>query len=179
MLRCALLTTISSADTNDRAFRSKILPRLFLFVPCHTRAYSGARIYPAQLNAPGSECMRLIEIPDCNSWHAASSFLFYVLGVFIAGLLVPYNHANLITSSTPTGQQYVHSSPFIIAMKAAGIKGVRFVSTSWVVPAWLFHSCQTSWPFVFSCQHGLRLHLIVRSCHFVLFMLIDLILLFT
>jgi hypothetical protein len=55
------------------------------------------------------------------------SFLFYVFGVFVAGLLVPYNHPGLSPKDSNNGTQYVQSSPFIIAMGAAGIKFVCLV----------------------------------------------------
>ncbi|KZP05943.1 hypothetical protein FIBSPDRAFT_1053819 [Athelia psychrophila] len=64
-------------------------------------------------------------------------FLFYVLGVFVAGLLVPYNHAGLVTTYTPTGTQFVQSSPFIIAMEAAGFKTLaRIVTAFFLMSAW-------------------------------------------
>jgi amino acid permease len=57
----------------------------------------------------------------------SASSLFYVLGVFIAGLLVPYNHPGLSPKDSNNGIQYVQSSPFIIAMQVAGIRIVRSV----------------------------------------------------
>lgn len=58
-------------------------------------------------------------------WTAAIRFLFYVLGVFIAGLIVPYNHGNLWPVDSSNPKQYISSSPFIIAIETAGWIGVR------------------------------------------------------
>jgi len=45
--------------------------------------------------------------------------IFYILGVFITGLIVPYNDENLLQSTGNAAQ-----SPYVIAMTRAGIKGL-------------------------------------------------------
>jgi yeast amino acid transporter len=50
--------------------------------------------------------------------------LFYVGGVTIIGLLVPYNSAELLENS---GSGNASASPFVIAIKNAGIKGLPSV----------------------------------------------------
>lgn len=47
---------------------------------------------------------------------------FYVVGVFITGLIVPYNDPNLLSASGNAAE-----SPYVIAMKRAGIKGLPHV----------------------------------------------------
>jgi len=44
--------------------------------------------------------------------------VFYILGVFITGLIVPYNDKNLLRSTGNAAQ-----SPYVIAMTRVGIKG--------------------------------------------------------
>jgi Amino acid permease len=44
--------------------------------------------------------------------------IFYILGIFITGLIVPYNDENLLQSTGNAAQ-----SPYVIAMARAGIKG--------------------------------------------------------
>ena len=45
--------------------------------------------------------------------------IFYILGVFITGLIVPYNDENLLQSTGNAAQ-----SPYVIAMTRAGIRGL-------------------------------------------------------
>lgn len=47
---------------------------------------------------------------------------FYIIGVFITGLIVPYNDPNLLSSSGDAAE-----SPYVIAMQRAGIKGLPHV----------------------------------------------------
>ena len=57
--------------------------------------------------------------------------LFYIGGVTIIGLLVPYNHPDLDLSSTAAG------SPFVIAIKTAGIKGLpSVINAALLTSAW-------------------------------------------
>ncbi|KDN48578.1 hypothetical protein RSAG8_02565, partial [Rhizoctonia solani AG-8 WAC10335] len=49
--------------------------------------------------------------------------LFYVLGILIIGLLVPYNSSELLNNSASDAS----ASPFVIAIKTAGIKGLPSV----------------------------------------------------
>lgn len=48
--------------------------------------------------------------------------LFYIGGVTIIGLLVPYNHPDLSLSTSTAAK-----SPFVIAIKTAGINGLPSV----------------------------------------------------
>ncbi|GAM89684.1 hypothetical protein ANO11243_077230 [Dothideomycetidae sp. 11243] len=51
--------------------------------------------------------------------------VFYVLSVFLVGMLVPYNSKQLATAtSAPTG---ANASPFVVAIKIAGIHGLDHV----------------------------------------------------
>ena len=90
------------------------------------------RIYPALSNVSGYGCRQSDLIFDENTHDRLllSRFLFYVLSVFVAGLLVPYNHPGLSPKDSNNGMQYVQSSPFIIAMQVAGIKFVGVVRYS-------------------------------------------------
>lgn len=57
--------------------------------------------------------------------------LFYILGTFIIGLLVPSNDPDLDLNSTAAG------SPFVIAIKNAGIKGLpSVVNAALLTSAW-------------------------------------------
>lgn len=47
---------------------------------------------------------------------------FYVLSVFLLGLIVPYNHPDLIFASTKSNS--AAASPFVVAIQIAGIKGL-------------------------------------------------------
>ncbi|CAE6448887.1 unnamed protein product [Rhizoctonia solani] len=49
--------------------------------------------------------------------------LFYVLGILVIGLLVPYNSTELLNNSGSDAS----ASPFVIAIKTAGIKGLPSV----------------------------------------------------
>ncbi|PYH92569.1 hypothetical protein BO71DRAFT_485312 [Aspergillus ellipticus CBS 707.79] len=55
-------------------------------------------------------------IPDATKKTFARIFIFYVLSIFIVGLIVPYNDPDL-TISTGTSQQ----SPFVIVFERSGI----------------------------------------------------------
>jgi amino acid transporter len=48
--------------------------------------------------------------------------MFYILGVFITGMLVPYNDPRLLHSTGNAAQ-----SPYVIAMQIAGIQGLPHV----------------------------------------------------
>ncbi|KAK9452404.1 amino acid permease/ SLC12A domain-containing protein [Limtongia smithiae] len=54
---------------------------------------------------------------------------FYVCGIFIIGMLVPYNDSNLLNSSGDDAS----SSPFVIAFNRAGIKGLPSVINAGVL----------------------------------------------
>ena len=57
--------------------------------------------------------------------------LFYILGTFIIGLLVPSNDPDLNLNSTAAG------SPFVIAIKNAGIKGLpSVINAALLTSAW-------------------------------------------
>ncbi|ELU44206.1 amino acid transporter [Rhizoctonia solani AG-1 IA] len=59
--------------------------------------------------------------------------LFYVLGIFIIGLLVPYNSDELLNNSGSDAS----ASPFVIAIKTAGIKGLPSVINAVIlISAW-------------------------------------------
>lgn len=59
--------------------------------------------------------------------------LFYVLGIFIIGLLVPYNSTELLDNSAGDAS----ASPFVIAIKTAGIKGLPSVINAVIlISAW-------------------------------------------
>jgi amino acid transporter len=59
--------------------------------------------------------------------------LFYVLGIFIIGLLVPYNSDELLNNSNSDAS----ASPFVIAIKTAGIKGLPSVINAVIlISAW-------------------------------------------
>ncbi|KAG8773013.1 hypothetical protein FRC12_002778 [Ceratobasidium sp. 428] len=59
--------------------------------------------------------------------------LFYVLGIFIIGLLVPYNSNELLNNSGDDAS----ASPFVIAIKTAGIKGLPSVINAVIlISAW-------------------------------------------
>ncbi|KAG9098653.1 hypothetical protein FS749_003321 [Ceratobasidium sp. UAMH 11750] len=59
--------------------------------------------------------------------------LFYVLGIFIIGLLVPYNSNQLLNNSGSDAS----ASPFVIAIKTAGIKGLPSVINAVIlISAW-------------------------------------------
>ncbi|QRV74899.1 amino acid permease [Ceratobasidium sp. AG-Ba] len=58
---------------------------------------------------------------------------FYVLGIFIIGLLVPYNSDELLNNSGDDAS----ASPFVIAIKTAGIKGLPSVINAVIlISAW-------------------------------------------
>ena len=48
--------------------------------------------------------------------------IFYILGVFVTGLIVPYNDKNLLQSTGNAAQ-----SPYVIAMTRAGIRGLPHI----------------------------------------------------
>lgn len=57
--------------------------------------------------------------------------LFYILGTFVIGLLVPSDHPNLHLSSTAA------KSPFVIAIQTAGIKGLpSVINAALLTSAW-------------------------------------------
>ncbi|QRV75531.1 amino acid permease [Ceratobasidium sp. AG-Ba] len=59
--------------------------------------------------------------------------LFYVLGIFIIGLLVPFNSEELLNNSGGNAS----ASPFVIAIKTAGIKGLPSVINAVIlISAW-------------------------------------------
>ncbi|KAG9120708.1 hypothetical protein FRC07_003687 [Ceratobasidium sp. 392] len=59
--------------------------------------------------------------------------LFYVLAIFIIGLLVPYNSDELLNNSGDDAS----ASPFVIAIKTAGIKGLPSVINAVIlISAW-------------------------------------------
>lgn len=59
--------------------------------------------------------------------------LFYVLGIFIIGLLVPYNSNELLNNSGSDAS----ASPFVIAIKTAGIKGLpSIINAVILISAW-------------------------------------------
>ena len=59
--------------------------------------------------------------------------LFYVLAIFIIGLLVPYNSDELLNNSSDDAS----ASPFVIAIKTAGIKGLPSVINAVIlISAW-------------------------------------------
>jgi len=59
--------------------------------------------------------------------------LFYVLGIFIIGLLVPFNSNELLNNSGSDAS----ASPFVIAIKTAGIKGLPSVINAVIlISAW-------------------------------------------
>ncbi|KAF7976823.1 hypothetical protein HWV62_5504 [Athelia sp. TMB] len=75
--------------------------------------------------------------PENVTYTATDTGAHYALAQ-IAGLLVPSNHKDLITGSTPTGAQLIQSSPFIIAMKAAKInRFMFFLAKRGHAPKWL------------------------------------------
>lgn len=78
----------------------------------------------------GYECTYEALFIQCVILKTTASFLFYILAVFIAGLLVPYTHVNIFNPDSTNGQTYVLSSPFIIAMKTAGIRVVSVIAVS-------------------------------------------------
>ncbi|KAH8924825.1 amino acid permease [Atractiella rhizophila] len=61
--------------------------------------------------------------------------LFYILGVFIIGLLCPSNDQNL--PGVAKGQSTAANSPFVIAIKRAGIKGLpSVINAAILTSAW-------------------------------------------
>ncbi|KAG8744203.1 hypothetical protein FRC12_014864 [Ceratobasidium sp. 428] len=59
--------------------------------------------------------------------------IFYVIGIFIIGLLVPYNSEQLLNNSGNNAS----ASPFVIAIKTAGIKGLPSVINAVIlISAW-------------------------------------------
>lgn len=59
--------------------------------------------------------------------------IFYVVGIFIIGLLVPYNSEELLNNSGNDAS----ASPFVIAIKTAGIKGLPSVVNAVIlISAW-------------------------------------------
>ncbi|KAH7341415.1 amino acid permease/ SLC12A domain-containing protein [Rhizoctonia solani] len=59
--------------------------------------------------------------------------LFYVLGILVIGLLVPYNSTELLNNSGSDAS----ASPFVIAIKTAGIKGLPSVINAVIlISAW-------------------------------------------
>ncbi|KIK78751.1 hypothetical protein PAXRUDRAFT_16708 [Paxillus rubicundulus Ve08.2h10] len=57
--------------------------------------------------------------------------IFYIVGIFIAGLIVPSNDPDLLSPSVSAGK--VTESPFVIAMRHAGIKTVAGVVNAGLV----------------------------------------------
>ena len=58
--------------------------------------------------------------------------LFYIGGVTIIGLLVPYNHPDLNLKANNAAK-----SPFVIAIKTAGIKGLpSVINAALLTSAW-------------------------------------------
>ncbi|KIJ06546.1 hypothetical protein PAXINDRAFT_20262 [Paxillus involutus ATCC 200175] len=53
--------------------------------------------------------------------------IFYIVGILIAGMIVPSNDPDLLEPFSDSNQGSVTESPFIIAMKHAGIKAVTGV----------------------------------------------------
>ncbi|KAG8737212.1 hypothetical protein FRC10_008458 [Ceratobasidium sp. 414] len=59
--------------------------------------------------------------------------LFYVVGILVIGLLVPYNSRDLLSNSGNNAS----ASPFVIAIKTAGIKGLPSVINAVIlISAW-------------------------------------------
>ena len=54
--------------------------------------------------------------------------LFYILGTFVIGLLVPSNSVQLELSGTGSQAGTAAASPFVIAIETAGIKALPSVS---------------------------------------------------
>lgn len=50
--------------------------------------------------------------------------VFYVLSVFLLGLIVPYNSPNLIFANSQSSTSTASASPFVVAISLAGIKGL-------------------------------------------------------
>jgi len=57
--------------------------------------------------------------------HSSGILLFYILGTFIIGLLVPSNSEGL---NLKEGKGTATASPFVIAIERAGIKALPSVS---------------------------------------------------
>jgi len=98
-------------------------------------SYAGSEvpgIAGAEVENPGTNIPRAVR----NIWKRI--FLFYVVSVFIAGLIVPYSHAGLSPSnSVISGTDYVQSSPFVIAMNLTGIKVLPYITSAlFLLSAW-------------------------------------------
>ncbi|KIM83249.1 hypothetical protein PILCRDRAFT_7206 [Piloderma croceum F 1598] len=105
---------------------SVLMQAIFSYCGSEIPAIAGAEVENPRKNIPSAVKRIWIRI-----------FLFYVLGVFVAGLLVPYNHPNLSPKDSNNGTQYVQSSPFIIAMQATGIKFLpQITSALFILSAW-------------------------------------------
>ncbi|KAF8320590.1 amino acid permease-domain-containing protein [Cantharellus anzutake] len=98
--------------------------------------------------------------PSQNIPHAVRRiwvriFLFYVLSVIGAGLIVPYDHPDLQKSGTI-------SSPFVIALRAAGYKGlaaavnVGFVTSAWSAASSDIYISSRYLFFLARCNHAPR-----------------------
>ncbi|KAH7374125.1 amino acid permease [Cadophora sp. MPI-SDFR-AT-0126] len=81
-------------------------------------AFSYGNIQVVALSGTETQNPRRI-IPEATKKTFYRVFFFYVLSIFVVGLLVPYNLDKLQTS-TGTAQQ----SPFVIAFQEAGIKAL-------------------------------------------------------
>ncbi|KAI1620122.1 amino acid permease [Exophiala viscosa] len=80
-------------------------------------AYSYGNIQVVALAGAETQNPRNKVIPDAMRMTFWRILVFYIISIFIVGLLVPYNDPNLGTS-TGTAQQ----SPFVIAFNRVGIK---------------------------------------------------------
>ncbi|KAG9123387.1 hypothetical protein FRC07_015006 [Ceratobasidium sp. 392] len=81
--------------------------------------------------------------------------IFYVIGIFIIGLLVPFNSEQLLNNSGNNAS----ASPFVIAIKTAGIKGLPSVINAVIlISAWsagnsdLYASSRTLYALALSGQ---------------------------
>lgn len=82
------------------------------------------RTYLSPSKSCGYECKTLSTISiDCLKLKVIRfRFMFYIFGVFIVGLIVPFNHNSLWAKDSHNGSSYVGSSPFIIAIHTVGNK---------------------------------------------------------
>lgn len=82
------------------------------------------RTYLSLSKSCGYECKTLSIVSiDCLKLKVIRfRFMFYIFGVFIVGLIVPFNHNSLWAKDSHNGSSYVGSSPFIIAIHTVGNK---------------------------------------------------------
>ncbi|KAL1412247.1 hypothetical protein Q8F55_003258 [Vanrija albida] len=72
------------------------------------------------------------QVPRSIRMFVVRLLFFYVAGVFIIGLIVPFNDPGLVS-----GAGNANSSPWVIAIKAAGIKGLpSVVNAAILTSAW-------------------------------------------